>query len=159
MDVYISFAMSKAVAPMVDLKIERHCPFDTFVSRVDQRTRHASGLAIHGSARPVPDPRKEAAFQMKKVPKTRCYKEVQQQYKDRVLEDPQLVRNREARANAVKLVEDRLRAYQKKSLRDLVEPHKLDCVDLPPNPQEMAIFRYSRIVGPPPCELFPPHRD
>lgn len=144
--------MSKggAVAPMVDLKIQRHCAFDTFVSRVDQRMKHSSGLAIHQSAKPVPDPRKADPYVPPKVTKTKYYREVERQYKERQKEDPIAIRNREAKKMVAKELEQRLRIYQAAGARGLYNytpAEDLDQVDVPPNAQQMAMFRYRLAVG------------
>ena len=151
--------MSKggAVAPMVDLKIQRHCAFDTFVSRVDQRMKHSSGLAIHQSARPVPDPRKADPYVPPKVTKTRYYKEVERQYKERQNEDPMAIRNREAKKNIEKWLKDKLRLHQavgNRGLHHYTPAEELDIVDVPPNAEEMAMFRFRLAVGPLPWESF-----
>lgn len=152
-------SMSKggAVAPMVDLKIQRHCAFDTFVSRVDQRVKHSSGLAIHQSAKPVPDPRKAEPYVPPKVPKTKYYKEVERQYRERQNEDPIAIRNREAKKMVAKELEQRLRIYQAAGRRGLYHYtpcEELDQVDVAPDTEAMAMFRFRLAVGPMPWDSF-----
>lgn len=148
--------MAKAVAPMVDLRVERHCAFDTFVSRVDQRTKHSSGLAIHTSSRQIPDVYEAEPAPRYSFPKSRFYKQVENAYKRRNEEDPKVRRNREARAAVAKELEERLRTYQMNERRGPYEiESNLSEVDVPPDPRRMALFRYLMAVGPTPAQLFP----
>ena len=149
-------SMAKAVAPMVDLRVERHCAFDTFVSRVDKRTKHSSGLAIHNAARQIPD-LMEREPERRQVIKSKFYKKVEEAYKKRNEEDPRAKRNREARAAAAKNLEERLRNYQMMERKGPYEIYpNLSEVDIPPDPRRMALFRYLMAVGPTPNQLFPP---
>jgi type IV secretory pathway VirB4 component len=146
--------MTKAVAPIPDLKVQRHCAFDTFVSRVDQRTKHASGLAIHVSNPTDPAPRRPLAA--RDLPKSQYYLQIEREIKDRAKGNQDLKRNQEAKKHVAQEIDQMLRNFQKTKAKNTGQiSSNLWPVDIPPDPQLMAQFRVRWLVGPSSKELFP----
>jgi hypothetical protein len=144
--------MAKTVAPIADLKVQCHCAFDTFVSRVDQRVKHSSGLAIHDA--PL-QPLNSAAQRTEPRHKSKFYKAAEKAYNERGKPNQELLKNL-ARKKAIgaKLAKRVQRAAKQRSRWGLVKVENCPHVDVPPDPIRMAQFRYRFLVQFTPEELF-----
>jgi hypothetical protein len=144
--------MTKTVAPIPDLKVQCHCTLDTFVSRVDQRAKHSSGLAIH---EPPPQPSASFAPGAKPPPKTKFYLAAEKEYKDRGKPNEVMLRNLARKKAVGEKIERRVRKAAKQRGRwSLVKANDCPSVDVVPDPVRMAQFRYKWLVKFSPEELF-----
>ena len=80
------------ITPILDPKVTRHCEFDTFVTRVDKRMKHASGLAIHKNPENV-IPNNYSYQQKVPIHKSKFYIQQEKEMKKRKLPDQQLISN------------------------------------------------------------------
>lgn len=128
------------------IKITKHCELDQFVSMVDQRIKHSSGLAIHTHpAIPAIASKPQQNYQF---PKSSHYKRVEEQYKQRAMPDPMLVRNIGAKEQAKQLTNMRLKQYQKNKLKgNLSLTFDLEVLSIPPDPKRIAQLRHLYFVG------------
>jgi hypothetical protein len=148
--------MTQAVAPIADLKVQRHCAFDTFVSRVDQRTKHSSGLAIHVStATDIPPQR---TLTRREPQKSTYYLQIERDIEEKRKGNQTLKRNQDAKKKAAGEITRRLRNYQKTRAKSVYKfsTYPEFEIDLPPDPKLIALFRVRWMVGPPPCDIFGP---
>ena len=134
------------IAPISDPKVTRHCEFDTFVTRVDKRIKHASGLAIHKNPENVPN--NNIPYQTRPpIHKSKFYLQQEREMKLRNIPDQQLIRNQKAKKEVAKELESRLRQYQKKGAKgEYFLDINCNVIDIPPDPREMAFFRYSYLM-------------
>ncbi|OHT02064.1 hypothetical protein TRFO_30944 [Tritrichomonas foetus] len=138
--------MADEIAPMIDSKVTRHCEFDTFVTRVDKRMKHASGLAIHKNAENIPTTvSKQVKPPTRSLHKSKFYKQQVNALKDRKKEV--VDKNSIAKRKVAQELESRLRAYQKREAKgEYALIMEVDTIDIPPDPQEMAFFRYCLVM-------------
>jgi len=151
--------MSKAVAPISDHLITRHCGFDQFVSRVDKRAKHSSGLAIHQNIPQVslsPSKKDEPVkFDSSNLHKSKYYMDAQEEFQNRGKPDPNLEKNILAKKEAQDVVKTQLESYKtKKAVAERMAVQKskrlysnIGTVSIPPNNREIALFRHMKIVG------------
>jgi hypothetical protein len=144
--------MAKTIAPIPDLKVQCHCALDTFVSRVDQRAKHSSGLAIHNPQAPPAAPgrmRREFSH------KSQFYLAAEKAYSERGKPDEALLRNIARRKEAAKKLDKmRKRAVKKRGRWSVARASDLPFVDVEPDPILMAEFRYRFLIKFTPHELF-----
>jgi hypothetical protein len=133
-----------SVAAVVNLKVERLCGIDEFVSSVDRRTKHASGLAIHHL---TSDLMLEAPVFVSRPPppKTKFYLQAEQEMKNKGQPDPVLIENLKRRKAAARELEGRLRSFQNIGAKK-IQSH-LNEIDIPPDPDAMARFRFTSVLG------------
>lgn len=145
---------NKSVAPIVNVKIQRHTAFDTFVTQVDKRAKNSSGLAIHPNAE-IMDVSHHHNIGGP-LHKSKYYLEYERQLKERGKGDPILEQNRKKKVEVQKELEQRLRTYQRKASKGRYDIYTdIEVVDVPPDPIRMAQFRYLMAVGDAlPCRLF-----
>jgi hypothetical protein len=145
-------SMAKAVAPIPDHKVQCHCGFDTFVTRVDQRAKHSSGLAIHES---LSTPVREAAAPSRRFAKSTFYRETERAFKDRNKPDPAVLRRISGRTEVGKKFVNRMRAEQQKmTKKKYTICLQLGVVEVPPDLVCIAQFGYHSLVRLTPDELF-----
>lgn len=134
--------MADEIAPIMDPKITRHCEFDTFVTRVDKRMKHASGLAIHKNSenKSSNSSRRKPQNQLHK---SKYYLQHEQELKNRNIPNPNAERNKQAKKEIAQELQSRLRQYQKRETRgEFSLVFNCHTIDIPPDTREMAFFRY-----------------
>lgn len=134
------------IDPISDPKVTRHCEFDTFVTRVDKRMKHASGLAIHKNPENVPN--NNISYRSRPpIHKSKFYIQQEKEMKLRKIPDQQIIKNQEAKKKVAKELESRLRQYQKKGAKgEYFLDININQIDIPPDPREMAFFRYCYLM-------------
>ena len=130
------------ISPLIDTKVQRHCEFDTFVSRVDKRMKHSSGLAIHRNVENVPN-ETVGSRQMKPMHKSKFYRQQVREMKERIERKPEPDRNLLAKKEVENELLSRLRQYQKRQAKgEFSFIRDIGVIDCPPDPKLMARFRY-----------------
>ena len=143
-----------------EAKISRNCDFDTFIDNVNRRSRLNSGLAIHRNIEQIPvemyNPRiSKTPDRSRTMTNRRNHKYDSNFYKNKIKEVqkkrfeaslPPPNKNLIARKEFENTLKSRLKKYQKELEKkdfSLQISLKEDVIDIPPNPEQIAEFRYN----------------
>ena len=154
--------MSKDSHPPTNVKITCMCNIDQFIARVDQRTKHTSGLAIQTNVfnTIIPETTNESFVSIKPENivsyHSHYYHRAAQETKEKRRPNTQELREKQQKQDQVKsFLKNQLDIYKTEKKHGMFSIVRGETVIIDPDPKEMAKFRHIQMFGPFPHVPFP----
>ena len=155
-------SMSKDSHPPKNVKITCMCNIDQFIARVDQRTKHSSGLAIQHNVfnTIIPETTYENTYFTKPENivsyHSHYYHQAAQETKEKRRPNNQEFRQKQEKQDQVKsFLKNQLDIYKTEKKHGMFSIVRGETVIIDPDPKEMAKFRHTQMFGAFPHVLFP----
>lgn len=150
--------MSHDISPPSNIKVTRMCNFDEFISSVDRRIKHSSGLAIQLNVinTIIPDIEPNSLFKSENISYHSSFykKAVKERKERRENSNQEILKQNEKKQKVESFLKSQLENYKAEKRHGRFSISDCDTITIDPSPKEMAQFRHIQMFGPFPKQLF-----